>query len=128
MIYNTSSDTLSEFILSKRSIQSVELLNSQLNSNEIFNSVFGDKAAGRFLVISVFIDMTCKAIENAKIIVKESKAFASKYLKQLKASFVDGIVWNCDNVSLQHRRVRPVQRSFYSDYTSKYELDPDAQK
>lgn len=127
LVYNTSSNVLSEFVLSKISIQTVKLSKGQLSANEVFNMVFGDQAAGRFLVVSIPIDITCKAIENANIIVKEAKVFASMYWKRLNASFVNGFAWNCETMSLQYRRVRPVKRSFYSDYNSEFELDPDAQ-
>lgn len=128
LIYNSSNGALSEFILTKSSIQSAKLSNGQSNANEIFNSVFGDKAAGRLLVVCIFIDVTCKAIKNLHIAIKDTKVFGSIYFKELKASFIDGIVWNCENVSVHHRRVRPARRSFYSDFNSEFELYPDAQK
>lgn len=128
LIYNSFSDALSEFTLSKNLIQSVELNKGQLNSQEIFDSVFGDRASGRFLVVSTFIDITCNSFRNTDIIVRALKVFGSLYFKQLNSTFVDGIVWNCNNKSVQNQRVRPVKRSFYSDYFFRYELDPESQK
>ena len=135
LIYNTLSNVLSEFILSRSSIKSVELnlelnRNGQLDSNELFDSVFGDSASGRFLVASMVHEYLCepKQAEAYNLTRRMVRAFASLFYTQMKLSFVDGGIFNCSTLSIKHKRLRPITRSFYSDYSFEYESDPDAEK
>lgn len=127
MVHNTLSDTISEYILSKSSMQSVELSNSRLNSNQIFDSVFVDRSYGRNVVVFMIQDLICDSLKRIDYFLKASKAFAILYSEQLKTSFIDGFRWDCATFSVEHQRVRAVKRSFYSHYHFKFELVPDVE-
>lgn len=130
VFYDTLSDTLSEYILSSNSMKPVQLNNGRMNSKEIFNSAFSEKASGRFVGAAMLNDLECGTLKSHPhyVNLKKNMLLASFFYTQLKLSYIEGGAYNCFTKAVQHQTVRPVSRSFYSDYYFKYETIPDAEK
>lgn len=130
LVHNPLNGAINEYIITRSSIQLLDMNTNGLSSKEIFDSMFDDKTFGRFLVVSTY-ETLCESQQQQapyELARKVQYTLGSLYFRQMKLSFVDRSIWDCKTKTTQHQNVRPVYRPYYSDYYFKYESAPDANK
>lgn len=123
LMCDSSIDTIRSYILPTHPNGTAELANFQnISSNsarETFDVAFGEKASGRVFGVTLMEDVFCSGYKNNPnlIVMKMFKVIANLYFKQLNLNFMDFYSFYCNTSSFEHRKVRPITRSIYSDFS-----------